>query len=295
MIQAVMMFALGFSVCGLIALAASSALSRRTRRLAEQRVKRRYATKRLEFETERNELRARHAVCAQRLEREVRDLDDEATSYRLDAALKDIEINTLNSELDDKEDEIDGLSERLDVLHEQLRESDRKLAESGTALRAARHALLMQANEEALGQHPDAVNGSDHAAAASVSQITHLSTVPDTPESRTIKKVATEIQRLADETEAEVMQMPGSEGVTRQQPSDRRPPSDPDPLAGWPPKPAEQPSEKAVVPMIDPRRRELPPTAALSEQDEGAAEDRFREAMEQIQDLKKAGGRNAAE
>ena len=55
MIQAAMMFALGFSVCGLIALALYSALSRRTRRLAEARVKRRFATKRQEFETERDD------------------------------------------------------------------------------------------------------------------------------------------------------------------------------------------------------------------------------------------------
>ena len=62
MIQSAMMFALGIFVSGLLWLALSVALVRRARRLTERRLLASIATRRAEFETERDELRARHAV-----------------------------------------------------------------------------------------------------------------------------------------------------------------------------------------------------------------------------------------
>ncbi len=295
MIQAAMMFALGFSVCGLISLALYSALSRRTRRLAEERVKRRFATKRQEFETERDELRARHAIDMQRLEREVRKLGDEATAYRLDAAIKDIEINSLNSELDDKEDAIEDLSGRLETLHDEMREGDRKLAESGTALRAARHALQMQANDETFGQSATVVpvNGSGGAAEvpaaeASLLQASSVEEPPpaepqeppaDTPEAQQIRSVADEIKRIADETEAEILQLP----VSSSKPDSARSTG-----AGLPP---------PVDPAASPPPAQPPSGAGAPETATGIddAEEQIQDAMEEIEALKASGGRNAAE
>jgi hypothetical protein len=316
MIQAAMMFALGFSVCGLIALAASSALARRTRRLAEHRVKQRYATKRLEFETERDELRARNAVGVQRLERDVRKLGDQATAYRLESALKDIEISTLNSDVDAKEEEIEDLTDRLDELHEELRESDRKLAESGTALRAARHALQMKSAEDALGDNPyamsydhepanDQTDGSQAAAAGrDGSEQPGDDIGPDSREAVNIRKVATEIRRIAVETEAEVRHLPlPAHARLKQAEGVDRPPADPDVSAVPPPLPAGKANGKAedkvagksgeCADMLDPLRREIPP-AQSRQADSSAAEGRFFQAMEQIRTLKKAGS-NAAE
>ena len=295
MIQAAMMFALGFSVCGLIALALYSALSRRTRRLAEQRVKRRFATKRQEFETERDELRARHAIDMQRLEREVRTLGDEATAYRLDAAIKDIEINSLNSELDDREDAIEDLSTRLETLHDEMREGDRKLAESGTALRAARHALQMQAQNESFETSPAVVpvNGSGQATGApalekqaekapaeDVQPPAEPEEPPaDTPEAQQIRSVADEIKRIADETEAEILQLPVSSSKaknTRGPGSGLPPPIDP---AASPP-----PSQPASGDK-----------ASKKEASVDEAEEQIQGAMEEIEALKTSSGRNAAE
>ncbi len=291
MIQAAMMFALGFCVCGLIALAASSALARRTRRLAERRVKLRYATKRREFETERDELRARHAVEVQRLERNVRDTGDQATSYRLEAALKDIEINSLNSELDDKEEEIDDLNERLDTLHAQLRDTDRRLAESGTALRAARHNLQTKSAEDAPGDNPyTPVNGYHVSGEGSAHD------GRPSPETENIEKVASEIHRISNETKREIRHLATPDDAGH--PADWSnavklpPPTDPD--RSVPPPPAAiAGTAEARLEMLDPPQREIPPAAPV-EAEAGAAENRFFDAVDQLRTLKKA-GRNAAE
>jgi hypothetical protein len=313
MIQAAMMFALGFSVCGLIALAASSALARRTRRLAERRVKQRFATKRLEFETERDELRARHAVTVQRLEQDVRKLGDEATAYRLESAMKDVEISTLNSDLDAKEEELDELSDRLEELREEMRESDRKLAETGTALRAARHALQLRSREEALGETSYALdyekiaandwNGATPHASANVAGDIEADddAEPDSPAAVNIRKVATEIQRIANETEAEVRHLPLPEharGRNFAAISSTAAPIDPRLSEVAPPgaRLAADGGTSTTIEMHDPERREIPP-AQSGKTDGHAAESRFIQAMEQIRSLKKKaiGGRNAAE
>jgi hypothetical protein len=80
MIQSAMMFALGVFVSGLVWLAFSVALVRRARRITERRLLAGIATRRAEFDTERDELRARHAVQMHRLEREVSRVLDMATA-----------------------------------------------------------------------------------------------------------------------------------------------------------------------------------------------------------------------
>ena len=67
MILSAMMFALGIFVSGLLWLGLSVALVRRAERLTERRVLAGIATRRAEFEAERDELRARHAVEMHRL------------------------------------------------------------------------------------------------------------------------------------------------------------------------------------------------------------------------------------
>ncbi len=70
MIEAAMLFALGALVSALVALLSIAAVVRRTRRVTERRLKASLATRRAEYDTERDELRARHAVELRRLERE---------------------------------------------------------------------------------------------------------------------------------------------------------------------------------------------------------------------------------
>ena len=93
MIQSAMMFALGVFVSGLVWLAFSVALVRRARRLTERRLLAGIAMRRAEFETERDELRARHAVQMHRLEREVSRVLDMATAHRLEADLKERDLH----------------------------------------------------------------------------------------------------------------------------------------------------------------------------------------------------------
>jgi len=113
MIQSAMIFALGFFVSGLAWLAFSVALVRRTRRLTERRLLSGIATRRAEFETERDELRARHAVQMHRLEREVSHVLDMATSYRLEADLKERDLLNAQAELIADQEDFRDLEQRL--------------------------------------------------------------------------------------------------------------------------------------------------------------------------------------
>src|SRR5688500_19660151 len=109
MIHSAMMFALGFFVSGLAWLAQSVALVRRARRLTERRLLASLSTRRAEFETERDELRARHAVQMYRLEREVSRILDMATAHRLEADVVEHDLVSLKAELAVREVEITEL------------------------------------------------------------------------------------------------------------------------------------------------------------------------------------------
>jgi len=141
MIQAAMLFALGAFASALLCLAFFTVLARRIRRVTEQRLKASMATKRADFDTERDEMRARSAIEINRLERETGALRDRVTAHRLDADLKAQEIAAFRADLAAGEDEIAELRERQEELQDALVEAKRRLAETGTALRAGHHAL----------------------------------------------------------------------------------------------------------------------------------------------------------
>ncbi|MBZ8132116.1 hypothetical protein CLD20_02390 [Afifella sp. IM 167] len=136
-----MLFALGAFASALVCLAFFTVLARRIRRVTEQRLKASLATKRADFDTERDEMRARSAIEISRLERETGALRDRVTAHRLDADLKAQEIAAFRADLAAGEDEIAELKERQAELQESLVEAKRRLAETGTALRAGHHAL----------------------------------------------------------------------------------------------------------------------------------------------------------
>ena len=149
MIQSAMIFALGFFVSGLLWLAFSVALVRRTRRLTERRLLAGIAMRRAEFESERDELRARHAVQMHRLEREVSHVLDMATSYRLEADLKERDLMNAQAELVADAEDFHDVERRLASERELVQDLERRHAEAGAALRSAQHALKLETKRRA--------------------------------------------------------------------------------------------------------------------------------------------------
>ena len=145
MIEAIMFFALGLFACGIVALAILRALVRRTRRVTEKNLRASLATRRTEFQAERDELKARHAVTVRQLEREGATFRDQATAHRLEADLGEQENADLRADLGARETEVEELTERLQTVQDSLLQAERNLAESGSALRAAHHALESEA------------------------------------------------------------------------------------------------------------------------------------------------------
>jgi hypothetical protein len=149
MIQSAMIFALGFFVSGLVWLAFSVALVKRTRRLTERRLLAGIAMRRSEFESERDELRARHAVQMHRLEREVSHVLDMATSYRLEADLKERDLMNARAEIIADQEDFKDIELRLTGERQLVQDLERRHAEAGAALRAAQHALKLEAKRRA--------------------------------------------------------------------------------------------------------------------------------------------------
>jgi hypothetical protein len=141
MILSAMMFALGFLVSGLVWLAFSVALVRRARRLTERRLLASIATRRAEFEAERDELRARHAVEMHRLERQVARILDQATAHRLDADVKERDLLAMKAEIEAREEDFHDLQQRLSEERDLVQDLERRHAEAGSALRQTQHAL----------------------------------------------------------------------------------------------------------------------------------------------------------
>jgi hypothetical protein len=152
MIQSAMMFALGVFVSGLVWLAFSVALVRRARRLTERRLLAGIATRRAEFDAERDELRARHAVQMHRLEREVSRVLDMATAYRLEADLKEHDLMSARAELDAHKEDFFDVETRLKGERDTIQGLERRHAEAGSALRAAQHQLALETKRRAAAE-----------------------------------------------------------------------------------------------------------------------------------------------
>jgi hypothetical protein len=144
-----MIFALGVFVSGLVWLAFSVALVRRARSLTERRLLAGIAVRRAEFEAERDELRARHAVQMHRLEREVSRVLDMATAHRLEADLKERDLVNARAELVADEEDFVDIERRLAGERQIIQDLERRHAETGAALRAAQHALKLEAKRRA--------------------------------------------------------------------------------------------------------------------------------------------------
>jgi len=152
MIQSAMMFALGIFVSGLVWLAFSVALVRRARRLTERRLLAGIATRRAEFDAERDELRARHAVQMHRLEREVSRVLDMATAYRLESDLRERDLMSARAELAAHREDFVDVETRLKGEQESIQDLERRAAEAGSALRAAQHQLKLETQRRAAAE-----------------------------------------------------------------------------------------------------------------------------------------------
>jgi hypothetical protein len=152
MIQSAMMFALGIFVSGLVWLAFSVALVRRARRLTERRLLAGIATRRAEFDAERDELRARHAVQMHRLEREVSRVLDMATAHRLEADLRERDLMSARAELSAHREDFDDIETRLNDERDIIQDLERRHAEAGSALRAAQHQLQQETKRRAAAE-----------------------------------------------------------------------------------------------------------------------------------------------
>jgi hypothetical protein len=152
MIQSAMMFALGIFVSGLLWLALAVALVRRARRLTERRLIASIATRRAEFETERDELRARHAVEMHRQQREVSRVLDMATAYRLEADVKERDVSNLGAELKAREEDYQDLQHVLAAQRDSFQDLERRHAEAGAALRASQHTLKLESKRRAIAE-----------------------------------------------------------------------------------------------------------------------------------------------
>ena len=149
MIQSAMIFALGVFASGLVWLAFSVALVRRARRITERRLLAGIAVRRAEFEAERDELRARHAVQLYRREREFSRVLDLATAHRLEADLKERDLMNARAELVADEEDFLDIEKRLAGEREVIQDLERRHAEAGAALRAAQHALKLESKRRA--------------------------------------------------------------------------------------------------------------------------------------------------
>jgi hypothetical protein len=152
MILSAMMFALGAFVSGLVWLVLTVALVRRARRLTERRLLASISTRRVEFETERDELRARHAMQMHRLEREVSRGLDMATAYRLEADIKERDLTSARAELEARDEDMQELQERLALERDLVQDLERRHAEAGTMLRAVQHALTLEVSRRMQAQ-----------------------------------------------------------------------------------------------------------------------------------------------
>ena len=152
MIQSAMMFALGIFVSGLVWLAFSVALVRRARRLTERRLLSGVATRRVEFDAERDELRARHAVQMHRLEREVSRVLDMATAHRLEADLRERDLISARAELEAHREDFAETEARLIAERETIQDLERRHAEAGSAMRAAQHQLKLETTRRAAAE-----------------------------------------------------------------------------------------------------------------------------------------------
>jgi hypothetical protein len=152
MIQSAMMLALGVFVSGLVWLGLTVALVRRARGLTERRLLAGISVRRAEFEIERDELRARHAVEMHRLEREVSRILDMATAHRFEADVKDRDLRSLKAEFDERMDELADAEQRLAEQRDHVQDLERRTAEAGAELRAAQHALKLESRRRAIAE-----------------------------------------------------------------------------------------------------------------------------------------------
>jgi chromosome segregation ATPase len=120
LIEWVMVFAIGFLTAALLALLILPGLSRRAERLARRRVEARLPTSAAQIAAERDQLRAEIAVEARRIELKAEALGEEHAASLLELGRRDVQIASLQSEMDSRSQALAA----LEGLHAALIVSD---------------------------------------------------------------------------------------------------------------------------------------------------------------------------
>lgn len=150
LIQAVLLFALGACLSGLLALAFCAAYARRTRRLLSRYFAKKYETSRIQLAGERDYLRARNAVETARLERTLGTVRDEATVSRIKSDLKEKDLTETRADLLAATDALIKAEARIAEIEEALQATRRELASE-----AARRRALERETEAAAERQAD--------------------------------------------------------------------------------------------------------------------------------------------
>jgi hypothetical protein len=120
--------------------------------LTQRRLLAGISVRRAEFEVERDELKARHAVEMHRLEREVSRILDMATAHRFEADVKDRDLRSLRAEFDERMEELSEAEQRLAEERDRGQDLERRAAEAGAELRATQHALKLEGRRRAIAE-----------------------------------------------------------------------------------------------------------------------------------------------
>jgi len=152
MIASAMMFALGACVASLVALAFGIVWTHRVERVTARRLLSRVSATRGEIAVERVEERARAAVAAVRLERQMEIAREIAASERAASSRKAKELADLHAEHEEKLAELRSLESRLAAAVAAQEETERQLADTNAALRAAHGALESEIKRRAAMQ-----------------------------------------------------------------------------------------------------------------------------------------------
>jgi putative ubiquitin-RnfH superfamily antitoxin RatB of RatAB toxin-antitoxin module len=145
-----MMLVLGFSLGALVWLGLTVVLVRRAGVLAEHRLRAGISVRTAEVQSERDELRARHAVEMHRLERELSRVFAVATAHRFQADVKDRDLRSLKAELSKRIVELAGAEQRLVEQGNYVQDLERGAAEAGAELQAAQQALKLESRRFAI-------------------------------------------------------------------------------------------------------------------------------------------------
>lgn len=140
MIELIMYFGIGFLVAALLGLVMIPLVHRRAARLTMRRLEAAMPTSMVQFQADKDQLRAGFAMSTQRLEMNVEQLKGKTTSYVAEISKKDDAINRLKMELGEKTSTIFALEARDKALRDQLRAAEEEILFKTNAMYDAQRA-----------------------------------------------------------------------------------------------------------------------------------------------------------